>query len=338
MPDPTSSPLIDLIAESLPDAADAYGGRRVLVTGGAGFIGSHLVDALVDLGASVVVIDDLSNGAEANLNAVRDRIDFHHASILDRDALRAACDGVHTIFHQAALGSVPRSVEEPVLYQQVNASGTLNVLEEARLAGAEHIVYAASSSAYGDQAQSPKVETMRPDPLSPYAATKFAGEHLVRAYAHCYGLRCVSLRYFNIFGARQQPDSQYAAVIPRFIDAMRRGDAPVIYGDGTQTRDFTHVSNAVLANLLAAACDRELRGEVVNIACGAETSVLELAQKIAMLLKVDAEFRFAPQRIGEVQHSVADISLAGELIGYRPRTTLTDGLRRTAEWFARLGA
>jgi nucleoside-diphosphate-sugar epimerase len=315
--------------------ASAYRGRRVCVTGGAGFIGSHLADALAECDAEVRIIDDLSNGRESNLAGITDRVRFVRGSILDEAALKEATEGAEIIFHLAAVASVPRSVKEPALYAQVNAMGTLRVLEAARAAGAQRIIYAASSSAYGDQADAggPRLETAPANPQSPYAAAKCAGEHMLRAYAHCFDLACISLRYFNIFGPRQRPDSPYAAVIPLFTRALLEGRRPVVYGDGRQTRDFTYVANAVHANLLAGAASRELRGEVVNIACGRSASVLDLLEGIARRLGVEARCEFADERIGEVKHSLASIGAARRLIGYEPIVHFEEGLKETVGYY-----
>lgn len=312
-----------------PSAA-AYLDRTVCVTGGAGFIGSHLTRALFDCGATVRVIDDFSNGREENLHPIRDRITLVHGSILNENALREATADAEIIFHEAALTSVPRSLEDPVLCHDVNATGTLRVLEAARCNHVRspcRVIYAASSSVYGDQPTSPKVETLCPAPLSPYAASKLAGESMLRAYAASFGLPGVSLRYFNIFGPGQRADSPYAAVVPIFADHMMRGEKPTIYGDGQQTRDFTHVSNVVHANLLAGAAPAEqLRGEVVNIACGESYSLLELVNRIAALLGVEPSCNFAPPRIGDVKHSHASIEHARKLLGYKPVTNFNGGL------------
>ena len=309
-----------------------YHGRRVCVTGGAGFIGSHLCDALIERGAVVSVIDDLSNGLRSNLpSATR----FIEGSLLDTSKLGEAIEGAEIVFHQAALASVPRSVKEPGLYFEVNARGTLEVLEAARRLGVKRIVYAASSSVYGDSTELPKRETMQPLPLSPYASAKFAGEHFLRSYCHCFGLSGVSLRYFNIFGPRQRPDSPYAAVLPKFIDAMMNRKKPVVYGDGTQTRDFTYVANAVHANLLAGACEKPLRGESINIACGDSYSLLQLLNAVALHFKNKPECECAAPRVGEVHHSRASIDAARALIGYEPIVRFEDGLKQTIEWFTR---
>lgn len=312
--------------------------RRVCVTGGAGFIGSHLCDALVQAGAQVCVLDDLSNGRTENLAHLAEKIRFVRGSILDPVALQRATEGASIIFHEAAITSVPRSVREPELYHEVNATGTLRVLEAARAIGNCRVIYAASSSAYGDQAgdgSTPKVETMCPQPLSPYAATKYAGEHLMRAYAHCYGLSCVSLRYFNIFGPRQRADSPYAAVIPIFAEAMMSGRAMRIFGDGLQTRDFTHVSNAVHANMLAATTANPLRGQVVNIACGESYSLLDLVRRMGELLSREPAYELAEARVGEVKHSRACIDAARELLGYEPVMRFEKGLADAVAHYTR---
>lgn len=307
----------------------ALAGRAVCVTGGAGFIGSHLADALVGLGARVTVLDDLSNGLEGNLAGPAGRAKLVRGSILDAAALDRSLAGAHTVFHLAALGSVPRSIEEPALFQRVNVEGTLAVLEACRRHGVRRVVYAASSSAYGNTAALPKHESIRPDPRSPYAFTKLAGEHLMRSFALSYGLETVSLRYFNIFGPRQRHDSPYAAVIPMFADALRQGARPVVYGDGRQTRDFTFVANAVHANLLAASCPARLAGEVANVACGTRYSLLELLDSMGGLLGARARPEFRPARAGDVQDSEADIRYAEELLGYRVIVPFVEGLRLT---------
>lgn len=312
-----------------PTVLRHYQDLPVCVTGGAGFIGSHLVDALVAAGAKVSVIDDMSNGRDENLAAVRGKIRFVKGSILDSRSLDEAVGGAKLIFHEAALGSVPASVEHPVEYQEVNSTGTLRVLEAARKHGVQRVVYAASSAAYGEKPDLPKVETMAPDTLSPYAATKLAAELLLRSYSHCYGLSTLNLRYFNIFGPRQRPDSPYAAVIPMFAAALKAGKKPTIFGDGTQTRDFTYIANVVHANLLAGASSNSLKGETVNIACGKRYSLLHLLNVMADALGVKAEAIFGPPRAGDVQHSEASIDAAGTLIGYEPIVSFEEGMRQT---------
>jgi UDP-glucose 4-epimerase len=312
-----------------------YEGRRVCVTGGAGFIGSHLCDALLKHGAAVSVIDDLSNGDRENLD---DRIKLTVGSILDKDALGRAVAGAEVIFHQAAVASVPRSVEEPEQYHEINTTGTMRVLEAARAAGAQRVVFASSSSVYGDQPALPKHEGMVLDPLSPYAASKAAGEQYIRAWSLSYGLSAVSLRYFNIFGPRQRPDSPYAAVIPRFAEALCSGKRPQIYGDGGQTRDFTHVANAVQANVLAGATTKPPRGEAVNVATGRPLSVLELLAIMAKQMGVSGEADMHPPRAGDVLHSHATIDLARDLIGYEPVVGFEEGLPETIEYYVKLCA
>ncbi|MGI9013102.1 MAG: NAD-dependent epimerase/dehydratase family protein [Phycisphaerales bacterium] len=315
---------------------NAYLNTQVLVTGGAGFIGSHLVDALVSLGARVRVIDDLSNGLASNLEQhARSAVDVVEASILDDAALKGAMAGCSHVFHQAALGSVPMSVERPADFHDVNTTGTLRVLEAAKAGGAvKRIVYAGSSSAYGDAAALPKREDMLPAPLSPYATSKLAGEYLMQSHAACYPIQTISLRYFNIFGPRQRPDSAYAAVIPAFAAALKANEQPLIFGDGEQTRDFTYVENAVFANLLAGASKHHLSGEVVNVAAGERYSLRELLSTMAELLQTEATFKSMPARTGDVQHSQADITRARELLGYHVRVSFRAGLRATLEGFS----
>ncbi len=317
---------------------EAFQGQRVLVTGGAGFIGSHLAEALIDLGAAVVVLDDLSGGSVDNLadfsGRAGDRLRFIEGSILDRAVLNDAIAGCGVVFHQAALGSVPRSVEQPVRYHEVNAGGTLNVLEAARAAGAERVVFAASSSAYGDSETLPKVETMPVLAKSPYAATKAAGEALMRAYAASYGLDTACLRYFNIFGPRQNANSAYAAVIAAFAKALLAGERPVIFGSGEQSRDFTFVDNAVQANLLAALSREPIGGAVLNVACGQRVTVNELAQMMAAQVgrpELTPEHR--PERAGDVMHSLADLTRIQQQLGYEPIVTLEQGMAPTVAWY-----
>jgi nucleoside-diphosphate-sugar epimerase len=305
---------------------------RVLVTGGAGFIGSHLATALHSLSADVIVLDDLSGGGDPA--ALPAGVRFARGSILDVALLADVTAGCRFVFHQAALGSVPRSVEQPRLFHEVNVTGTLNVLEAARAAGVRRVMFAASSSAYGDSPTLPKVETMPPAPLSPYAANKVAAEAMMSAYAHSYGLDTACLRYFNIFGPRQSPDNAYAAVIAAFAKALVNGRRPVIFGDGQQSRDFTYVDNVVRANLLAAAARGPLNGAVINIACGQRVTVTELATEMAALLGrpgLTPEYR--PERTGDVKHSLADLSAAKRLLGYEPVVNFRQGLAATAEWY-----
>ena len=312
-----------------------YRGRTACVTGGAGFIGSHLTEALVNRGAEVCVLDDLSTGSKENLAPVSGRIRFVRGSILDPMVLKEALSGSELVFHLAALTSVPGSVDDPALYYEVNATGTLRVLEAARASGVKRVIFSASSSAYGDGGGERKIETDRPQPQSPYAVAKCAGEHLLAAYAHCYDLSTISLRYFNIFGPRQRPDSPYAAVLPRFAEALLQKRKPIIYGDGAQTRDFTHVANAVHANLLAGASEKKLRGEIVNIACGEAFSVLYLLRSIAEVLGVEPDCEFAPPRVGEILHSQANIEAVRGLLGFEPVMRFDDGLKNAMEYYVR---
>lgn len=329
-----------LPADKVARLRSVYAGQTVCVTGGTGFIGGHLVDALVSLGATVSVIDDLSNSSLEHLSGLielePERVRFTHASILDDDALIDAAQGAHIILHLAAMGSVPRSMLEPQRYWSVNATGTLRVLEAARKVSARRVVFAASSSAYGDQPTLPKVETQPLNPLSPYAASKIAGEQLLSVWARCYGVSTVSLRYFNIFGPRQSPDSAYAAVVAAFAKALIAGEAPTIYGDGAQTRDFTYVSNAVLATLLAGASQSPLHGQVLNVGTGRRVTITELATAMAQQTgQPHLQPVHKPERPGDVKHSLADISAARQLIGYEPVATLEEGLAETVEWYRR---
>jgi UDP-glucose 4-epimerase len=304
--------------------------RLALVTGGGGFIGGHLVERLVAEGWSVRVLDDFSTGREPNLAGVRDRIDLVRGDMRDADVLAKAVAGVEVVFHQAALPSVPLSVAEPVRTHSVNAGGTVRVLQCAREAGVRRVVYAASSSAYGDSRELPKHEEMPANPRSPYALQKYSGEVYCGLYTRLYGLETVSLRYFNVFGPRQNPASDYAAVIPLFIRAGLEGEPPVIHGDGGQSRDFTYVDDAVRANLLAADAPGAA-GAVINLAAGVRTSINELWQAILEILGSNLEARHAAARAGDVRHSLADLSRARRLLGYEPEVELREGLRRTAE-------
>jgi UDP-glucose 4-epimerase len=312
---------------------NAFDGVRALVTGGAGFIGSHLVEALTALGASVAVIDDLSAGHRENL-APFPNVEFHQASILDRAAVARAVRGATYVFHQAAMASVPLSVERPRDFYDVNVTGTLNVLQAAADAGVRRVTFAASSSAYGESEVLPKVEAMPPMPMSPYAASKTAGEGLMRAWANCYGVDTVALRYFNIFGPRQTADSAYAAVIAAFAKALHSGRRPMIFGDGTQSRDFTYVHNAVHANLLAARAPKPLKGDVLNVACGTRASLNELARVMRESLGTpDLTPVYQPARAGDVRHSLADLTHIRQALGYEPVVKFEPGLRATMEWY-----
>ncbi|MFA0759149.1 MAG: hypothetical protein KEFWMYNX_002072 [Candidatus Fervidibacter sp.] len=305
----------------------------MLVTGGAGFIGSHLAERLVTLGAKVRILDNLTTGKRQNLASFAHQVELLEGSLTDLATVRKAIAGVAVVFHQGALPSVARSVEDPLTTHQVNATGTLLLLLAAREAKVKRVVFASSSSVYGDTPTLPKREDMPPNPQSPYALSKLIGEQFCRLFWQLYGLETVSLRYFNIFGPRQDPTSQYAAVIPRFITALLRGERPTIYGDGEQTRDFTFVDNCVQANLLAATAEG-VAGEVFNVGAGKQTSVNELFRLIRSLVGVnDIEPLYAPPRLGDVRHSLADITKARERLGYEPSVLLEEGLERTIAWF-----
>jgi len=307
---------------------------RYLVTGGAGFIGSHLVEALVALGDAVTVLDDLSTGHLRNLLALRDRIQFLRGSVTDPAACQRAMEGADFVFHHAALTSVPRSVDEPVAAHEINTAGTLNVLLAARTAGVRRVVYAGSTAAYGDAPELPNHEDMPSRPRSPYAATKLAAEEYCKALSATYGLETVTLRYFNVFGPRQDPGSPYAAVIPRFILAALRREPPVIYGDGGQTRDFVYVADVVRANLLACRAPAHgVVGQVFNVGCGQAIGVTQLWERIQELTGIRLAARYAPGRVGEVRASRASIERIRTAIGYTPDMDLEAGLRLTIDYY-----
>lgn len=329
----------------------------ILVTGGAGFIGSHLVEALLGRGEKVRIFDNLSTGKKENLEEVTGHClpeigsplpsnirfpmgksaEFLLGDLTDLSQCRQACQGVTQVFHQAALGSVPRSVEDPIRTHQTNVTGTVNILQAAREAGVKRVLYASSSSVYGNPSSNPdeilpKSETFFPNPESPYAVSKLAAEYYCRVFSRVYGLETVSLRYFNVFGPRQDPNSVYAAVIPRFIMAFLKGGSPLIYGDGRQSRDFTYVDNVVKANLLA--MERpEISGRVMNIACAHGATILELFSTLQEISGIKVMPRYADPRQGEVRHSLADISLARELLDYDVQVGLKEGLARTWKCF-----
>jgi|SRR5882672_5161409 len=307
---------------------------KYLVTGAAGFIGSSLVRALLDRGDEVRGIDNLSTGKRENLSDVVKHMDFRQADILDLEATREACDGVDYVFHEAAIPSVPKSVLDPLGSNRANVDGTVNLLVAARDAKVKRVVYAASSSAYGDTPTLPKHEGMNPNPISPYAVAKLASEHYMISFYRCYGLETVSLRYFNIFGPRQDPSSQYSGVLAKFSLQMLRGEQPTIFGDGETSRDFTYIDNAVSANLLAcSAPPAECAGRVLNCATGERTTLNETFQALKKLTGYIGTVKYAPERGGDIKHSLADITLAQKHLGYKPLVTFEEGLRRTVEWY-----
>jgi UDP-glucose 4-epimerase len=303
-----------------------------LVTGGAGFIGSHLVDELLERGEQVRVLDNFSTGDRGNLEAVLDRIELIEGDITDLETVHRAMRGCELVFHQAALASVPRSVANPLATHRACVDGTLHVLLAARKAGVRRVVYAASSSAYGNSERLPKSEPDPTAPLSPYAVAKLAGEHYCAAFSEVYRLETVRLRYFNVFGPRQSPSSPYAAVIPLFIQALSSGKRPTIHGDGKQSRDFTYVADVVQANLLAAEAPN-VSGRVFNVACGRRTSLLELVEHLNTLLGTRITPLHTTPRPGDVRHSLADIHRACDELGYRPTVDIRAGLERYVEWW-----
>ncbi|MGD1212872.1 MAG: SDR family oxidoreductase [Candidatus Acidiferrales bacterium] len=305
---------------------------RYLVTGGAGFIGSNMVDELVRRGHSVVVLDDLSTGKEANLAGVRGKIDFRAGSITDLAEAQAACKGADYVIHLAARTSVPKSVKDPLETNKVNIDGTLNVLVAARDAKVKRIVYAASSSAYGETPTLPKTETMQPEPISPYGVTKFVGELYAQVFGRVYGLENASVRYFNVFGPRQDPTSQYSGVLSRFMLAILEGESPVVYGDGEQSRDFTYIDNVVDETLRA--CEASAAsGKVFNGGTGARITLNEVLKLLAKITGKKVQAKYDPPRAGDIRDSQADITLARKVLGYEPRVHFEDGLKRTWEWY-----
>jgi UDP-N-acetylglucosamine/UDP-N-acetyl-alpha-D-glucosaminouronate 4-epimerase len=303
-----------------------------LVTGGAGFIGSHLVDELLRRGEAVRVLDNLSTGHAENLAAVRQKIGWHENDIRNLDAIRPCFEGVDYVVHLAAIPSVPRSIEDPLTSNSVNLDGTLNVLVAARDAAVKRVVFSASSAAYGDHPVLPRVESQEPRPLSPYALAKLASEYYCQIFTRVYGLETVALRYFNIFGPRQSPDSPYSGVLSLFIAAYMRGDTPTIFGDGEQSRDFTYVHNAVDATLRA--CQAEgPAGKVINVGTGGRFTLNEIISMLNAIFGRQVTPRYAAPRTGDVKHSHADITLARELLGYEPKIRFEEGLKKTVAWF-----
>ncbi|MHC4914471.1 MAG: NAD-dependent epimerase/dehydratase family protein [Planctomycetota bacterium] len=298
---------------------------KYLVTGGAGFIGSHICEELLAAGHEVRVLDNLSSGYERNIVGLD--VEFVQADVRDAEAVSAAAEEVDGIFHDAALVSVPESVEKPLENDAINVTGTLNVLLAARQRGVRRAVLASSAAVYGNDPELPKREDMLPEPVSPYALGKVAGEYYMRVFAELYGVQTVSLRYFNVFGPRQDPSSMYSGVISKFVDVLGTGGTPTVFGDGEQTRDFVYVKDVVAANLLAMSSGRVGRGEVFNVGTGKRTSLLELIAALAAIFGREVRPTFADERAGDIRHSVSDISRARDLLGYEPRATLEEGLR-----------
>jgi nucleoside-diphosphate-sugar epimerase len=304
-----------------------------LITGVGGFIGSSLARALLACGEQVRGVDNFSTGKRENLAEILDRIDFHESDLLDLDAMHKACAGADFVLHEAAIPSVPKSVLDPLGSNRANVDGTLNLLVAARDAKVKRLVYAASSSAYGDTPTLPKHEAMKPDPISPYAVAKLAGEQYMVSFSRCYGLETVSLRYFNVFGPRQDPSSPYSGVLAKFITLMLRGEQPTIYGDGGQSRDFTYIDNVVEANLLACKAPSNAAGQIFNIATGRRVTLNETFRLLQRLTSFSGEPKYGPEREGDIQHSLADISKAEKAFGYHPTVNFEEGLRRTVDWY-----
>lgn len=310
-------------------------GTKFLVTGGAGFIGSHLCEVLLGMGHAVRCLDDLSTGSQANVDLFLEdaNFEFLHGDIREYETCVRATEGMDYVLHQAAWGSVPRSIEFPLLYEEINVRGTLNMLESSRQNGVKKFVYASSSSVYGDAPALPKREGREGTLLSPYAVTKRSDEEYAKLYTHLYGLDTYGLRYFNVFGPRQDPEGTYAAAIPKFISLLLKDEAPIIYGDGTQSRDFTYIENVVEANLKACLAGHEAAGETFNIAFGGREYLLDMVHLLAELLGKEIEPVFGPERPGEIPHSNADISKAREMLDYDPSYSFADGVRLAIDWY-----
>jgi UDP-glucose 4-epimerase len=312
---------------------------KYLVTGVAGFIGSAIARKLVAQGKTVRGLDDFSTGKPENLAGMEGRLDFREGSVLDTRAVAAACDGIDYIFHEAALPSVPKSIADPELTNSVNVGGTLNLLIAARDAKVKRVVYAASSSAYGDSEVLPKREDMVPRPISPYAIQKLTGEYYMQVFSSVYGLETVCLRYFNVFGPGQDANSEYSAVLAKFITQMLRGEAPTIFGDGEQSRDFAYIDNAVLANMLASTAPAEqVTGRVFNIATGSRVTLNQTFAMLSKIIGFTGLAKYAEPRTGDIKHSLADISLAQQHLGYRPEVNFEEGLKRTVAWYKQQAA
>lgn len=312
---------------------------KYLVTGGAGFIGSHIAEKLLEQGNQVRILDNFETGKEKNMASFIHQVDFMKGDIRHAQTCEKACDGIDYVFHQAALGSVPRSIKDPITTNEVNITGTLNMLMAAKKAGIKRFIYASSSSVYGNSLVLPKVETMSPNPLSPYALSKYAGEVYALQFYFLYGFETIALRYFNVFGPRQEPHSQYAAVIPKFISSLRDGKRPTIFGDGEQTRDFTYVADVVNANLLASQASEDVCGKTYNVACQKKISLHDLLKKINQLIVLekpevkDLQPIYEAFRPGDVKESLADINQSKSYLNYHPHFSLEEGLKKTVEYF-----
>jgi nucleoside-diphosphate-sugar epimerase len=304
-----------------------------LITGIAGFIGSSLAHALVQREEQVRGVDNFSTGKKENLAGILDRVEFHEADLLDLDAMRRACQGADFVLHQAAIPSVPKSVQDPLGSNRASVDGTVNLLVAARDAKVKRVIYAASSSAYGDTPTLPKREDMAPNPISPYAVAKLAGEYYMGSFYRCYGLETISLRYFNIFGPRQDPSSPYSGVLAKFITQMLNGEQPIIFGDGTQSRDFTYIDNVIEANLLACKASARALGQTFNIATGQRFDLNQTFNILKELTGYSGQMQYAPERAGDVKHSVADISRAEKHLGYKPKVDFPKGLQQTVTWY-----
>lgn len=305
-----------------------------LITGIAGFIGSSIARAVLAQGDRVRGIDNLSTGRRENIAEIEAEVDFREADLLDLRAIHDACRGVDYIFHEAAIPSVPKSVLDPLGSNQANVDGTVHLLIAARDAKVKRVVYAASSSAYGDTPTLPKHEGMLPNPISPYAVAKLTGEYYMNSFYRCYGLETVCLRYFNIFGPRQDPSSPYSGVLAKFISQMLNGEQPTIFGDGKQSRDFTYIDNAVHANLLASrAPAQDVAGQVFNVAIGKRADLNETFRLLKKIIGCAGDVKYGPERAGDVRHSLADLTRAEKLLGYKPQIDFEEGLRRTVEWY-----
>jgi UDP-glucose 4-epimerase len=308
----------------------------VLVTGGAGFIGSHLATRLVELGHKVRVIDNLSTGHRKNLVHLEGEVELLEADLRDAAACAKACRGVEFVFHEAAMGSVPKSIDDPQTSHDVNINGTFNLFLAAAEAKIRRVIYAGSSSVYGDSAESPKHEAIIPQPLSPYAVQKLTGEYYCSAFSRCFGIDTITLRYFNVFGARQDPTSRYAAAIPAFVTAIMRGESPVVYGDGEQSRDFTYIDNVVEGNMLAMNANRT-GGVAVNLACGGQITINETIAAINRSLGANIKPKYVASRAGDVRHSCADIRLAKNVLDFTPKVGFEEGLKKSIEFYRNLG-